>query len=212
MDSLNKEVTSTLKKSGLEDQLINEIITTGRMKKVEEGQVVVSPEEPGNEMPIVITGLLKVLRVDEEGNEVFLYYLEGGETCAMSITCCIEGKKASFKVVAETTSRLWLVPMTYMDSWVAKYSSFRRFVFGSYQTRFDELLTSLDSVVFHKLDERLYRFLLDTKQATGSYEIHKTHEQIAKELSSSRVVISRLLKQLEKEGKIEQYRNKIEVL
>lgn len=205
-------VQETLYKTGLEGKLIDEIITIGRLKKVKEGQVVVSPEEPGNEMPIVLNGILKVLRVDEDGNEVFLYYLEGGETCAMSITCCIEGRKSSFKVIAESDAMLWMIPMTYMDSWVAKYHSFRRFVFSSYQLRFDELLNSIDSVVFHKMDERLYRFLLDTKQATGSFEINKTHEQISRELNSSRVVISRLLKQLEKEGKIEQHRNRIEIL
>lgn len=212
LGSTNKLVREILIKAGLEVRLIDEMITVGRHKKAVASQVIVSPEVPGNEMPIVLNGLLKVMRVDEEGQEVFLYYLEGGETCAMSITCCMEGKRASFKVSAEEDSMLWMIPMTYMDSWVAKYQSFRKFVFGSYQTRFDELLTAIDSVVFHKMDERLYRFLLDTKQATGSYEIHKTHEQIAKELSSSRVVISRLLKQLEKEGKIEQHRNKIEVL
>ena len=205
-------VKETLQKSSLEDKLIDEIITIGRLKKAEVSQVIVSPEYPGNEMPIVLNGLLKVMRVDEEHQEVFLYYLEGGETCAMSITCCMEGKRSSFKVIAEEDSKLWMIPMTYMDEWIAKYQSFRRFVFGSYQERFDELLMSIDSVVFHKMDERLYRYLLDTKQATGTFEIRKTHEQIARELNSSRVVISRLLKQLEKEGKIEQHRNRIEVL
>ena len=209
---MDTDVRHILTNNGLENQLIDEIVSIGRLKKVRSEQVVVSPEEPGNEMPIVLKGLLKVMRVDDEGHEVFLYYLEGGETCAMSITCCIEGKRASFKVLADVDSSLWMIPMTYMDSWVAKYPSFRKFVFGSYQTRFDELLTSLDSVVFHKMDERLYRFLLDTKQATGSFEINKTHQQIANELNSSRVVISRLLKQLKREGKIEQHRNRIEVL
>lgn len=209
---MSELVESVLGRTGLEPQLVEEIITIGRLKKVSEGQVVVSPENPGNEMPIVLSGLLKVLRQDENGHEVFLYYLEGGETCAMSITCCIESKKASFKVLAEEDSVLWMIPMTYMDSWIIKYPSFRRFVFGSYQTRFDELLMTIDNVVFHKMDERLYRYLLDTKQATGSFEIHKTHEQIANELNTSRVVVSRLLKQLEKEEKIEQHRNKIEIL
>ncbi len=83
---------------------------------------------------------------------------------------------------------------------------------SSYQLRFEELLMAIDSMAFHKMDERLYRYLLDTKQATGSFEIHKTHEQIAKELNTSRVVISRLIKQLEKEGKLELHRNRIEVL
>ncbi|MEQ9468276.1 MAG: Crp/Fnr family transcriptional regulator [Ekhidna sp.] len=209
---MQEHIDAILKNTGLEPKLIDEIVTIGRLKKVSAGNVVISPDSPGNEMPIVLSGLLKVMRQDPDGNEVFLYYLEGGETCAMSITCCIEGRKASYKVMAEEDSTLWMIPMTYMDSWIKKYESFRRFVFGAYQTRFDELLMTIDSVVFHKMDERLYRYLLDTKQATGSYEIHKTHEQIANELNTSRVVISRLLKGLEREGKIEQHRNKIEIL
>ena len=205
-------VENLLTHTGLEQELIKEIVAIGRLKKVESDHLLVDPDSPGGEIPIVISGLLKVIRQDENGNEVFLYYLEGGETCAMSITCCIEGKRASFKVIAEEDSTLWMIPMSYMDVWVTTYKSFRSFVFRSYQTRFDELLTTIDSIVFHKMDERLYRYLLDTKQATGSFSIHKTHEQIAIALNTSRVVVSRLLKQLVDEGKIEQYRNKIEIL
>lgn len=205
-------IVALLEQTELEQKLIEEIVAIGRLKKVKAGDVIVSPSNPGVEIPIVISGLLNVMRQDEDENEVFLYYLEGGETCAMSITCCIEGRKASFKVVAEEDATLWMIPMTYMDTWVTKYQSFRRFVFNSYQIRFDELLHTIDNLVFHKMDERLYRYLLDTKQATGSFKIRKTHEQIANALNTSRVVISRLLKQLEKEEKIEQHRNMIEVL
>lgn len=197
---------------GFDPKLIQEITSLGRLRKISGGKVLMSPDQPGTEVPFVLNGLLKVLRQEPNGKEVFLYYLEGGETCAMSITCCLEGKMAAIKLVAEEDSSLWMIPMTYMDSWVVKYPSFRKFVFLSYQARFDELLYTIDNVVFHKMDERLYRYLLDTKQAIGSFEIKKTHEQIAKELNTSRVVISRLLKQLEKEEKIEQHRNRIEVL
>lgn len=209
---MNELVNRVLKNDGLETKLIEEIVGIGRLKKAKAGQVIVSKENPGNEMPIVLEGLLKVLRQEKNGKEMFLYYLGGGETCAMSVTCCIEGRKSAFNVVAEEDSILWMIPMTYMDSWVSKYTSFRKFIFGAYQARFDELLTTIDSVVFSHMDDRLYKYLLDTKQATSSYEIHKTHEQIAKELGTSRVVVSRLLKQLEREGKIEQQRNLIEVM
>ena len=195
-----------------EEPLRNEIISLGRLKKVKAGATVVSPNQNAGEMPIVIKGLLRVMRHDEQGNEVFLYYLEGGDTCAMSITCCIEQKKSAFHVVAEEDSELWMMPTAYLDSWLQKYPSFRRFVMKSYQVRFDELLHTIDSMVFMNLDERLYRYLLDIKQATGSYEIHKSHRQIAEELSTSRVVVSRVLKKLEREEKIEQHRNKIEIL
>ena len=196
----------------LEPQIIDEFISLGRIKKVSGGQIVVSPGSQNTEMPIVLDGLLKVMRQDSDQREILLYYLEGGETCAMSITCCLEGKKSSFKLIAEEDSTLWMIPVAHMDSWVQKYPMFRRFVFAAYQSRFDELLETIDSITFLKMDERLYKFLLDTKQATGSFSINLTHEQIAKQLNTSRVVISRLLKQLEGEGKIEQHRNKVEIL
>ncbi|MEQ6166963.1 MULTISPECIES: Crp/Fnr family transcriptional regulator [unclassified Ekhidna] len=209
---MSENIDVVLSKAGLEPKLIDEIVTIGRLKKAKAGHVLMGPDSTGNEIPIVLSGLLKVMRQDSNGEEIFLYYLEGGETCAMSITCCIEGEKAGYKVIAEEDSTIWMIPMTYLDSWVTKYPSFRRFVFGSYQLRFEELLKTIDSIAFHKMDERVYKYLLDTKQATGSFEVHKTHEQIANELNTSRVVVSRLLKQLEKDGRIEQYRNRIEIL
>ncbi|MDN5214664.1 Crp/Fnr family transcriptional regulator [Fulvivirgaceae bacterium BMA12] len=209
---MNSDVAIALKKVGFEEKLIEEIIQFGRLKKVKAQNVVISPGSKNEEVPIVLSGLLMVMTKDHQGNEYFLYNLEGGETCAMSITCCLEGKKNAFYVIAEEDSELWMVPLGHMDTWVQKYLSFRKFVFGSYQTRFDELLAAVDSMAFMKMDERLYKYLLDKKQATGSYVIAKTHQQIANELNTSRVVVSRLLKKLEKEDKIEQKRNRIEIL
>lgn len=209
---MNEALDKVLNNSQLDTELAREIATIGRLKRVKSGRVVISAESDSNEIPIVLDGLLKVMREDTNGKEVFLYFLEGGETCAMSITCCIEGRKKAFKVVAEEDSVLWMIPMGEIDRWIARYQSFRKFVFDAYQTRFDELLNAIDSVVFLKMDQRLYKYLLDKKQASGSYVIHKTHEQIANELNTSRVVISRLLKQMEHEEKIEQHRNRIEIL
>ncbi len=205
-------VDLALERLGLEAKLLEEVLAVGRLKKVAADQVVVGPGSMAREMPIVLKGLLKVMRQDDNGNEVFLYYLEGGQACAMSITCCIEGKISQFKVTAEEPSDLWMVPLDYIDAWVQKYRTFRLYVFTAYQARFDELLNAIDSISFLKLDERLYKYLLDHKQATGSFVINKTHEQIARELNTSRVVVSRLLKQLERQDKIEQHRNRIEVL
>jgi CRP/FNR family transcriptional regulator len=205
-------IESVLNSKGLEPDLVKEILAYGRLKKVSEGRTIISSGDKGGDMPFVISGLLKVMRQDNNGNELFLYYLEGGETCAMSITCCLEGTKNAFHVMAEDDSVLWMVPTHYLDGWIVKYPSFRLFVFKSYQERFDELLSTIDSVTFMKMDQRLYKYLLDKKQATGSYIINNTHEQIATALSTSRVVISRLLKQLEREEKIEQGRNRIEIL
>ena len=197
---------------GFETGLSDEIVQQGHIKKVKAGSIIASPEDIHEWMPFVMTGVLKVTRQDEEGAEAFLYYLEGGETCVMSITYCFEGKQGAFKVTAEEDSELWMIPMKILDQWIVKYVSFRKFVFGSYQLRFDELLRTIDSLAFSRLDERLYKFLLDTQQVTGSFQIRKTHGQIARELNTSRVVVSRLLKQLENEGKVEQQRNLIEIL
>ena len=209
---MTEKLEIALASSGFEEKLVKEIFQSGRLKKVVAGQVLITQGSENSEIPIVIEGSLRVTRNDDKGNEMFLYYLEGGETCAMSITCCIEGKRSNFSAIAEQDTSIWMIPLQYMDEWLVKYTSFRRYIFSSYQIRFEELLTAFDSVAFMKMDERLYKYLLDKKQATSSYIIQKTHEQIATELNTSRVVISRLLKQLEKSGKIEQHRNRIEIL
>ena len=209
MQEIVKEV---LGHTGFEPPLQEEILEIGRLKKVKANQSVITPGSDAREMPLVINGLLRVMRQEVNKGELFLYYLEGGQTCAMSITCCLEGKQSEFHVVAEEDSLVWMIPISPMDSWIRKYQNFRKFVFASYQSRFDELLQAIDSVSFLKMDERVHKYLLDLKQATGSYVIHKTHEQIARELNTSRVVISRLLKGLEKREIIEQHRNRIEIL
>ena len=205
-------VKETLYRNIEEKPLIDEILSIGRLKKAKTDQIIIDPDNQGNEMPLVISGSLKVMRQEPNGKEVFLYFLEGGETCAMSITCCLEKKKTTFKLVAEEESILWMIPINFMDDWVVKYRSFRKYVFSSYQERFDELLNTIDSIVFLNMHERLYKYLLDKKQVSGSHIINKTHQQIADELNTSRVVVSRLLKQLEREEKIEQNRNKIQLL
>lgn len=206
------EISESLGLLGFEPDLIQEILRLGRKRKVAANKVLIETDSQFDEIPFVLNGLLRVMRVNDNGREIFLYYLEGGETCAMSITCCLEGKKSEIKVVADEDSELWMIPMTYLDRWVQKYPSFRKFVFANYQNRFEEMLQTVDSIAFLKMDERLMKYLLDQKQATGTYIIQKTHEQIAHELNTSRVVVSRLLKQLERQGKIEQSRNRVEIL
>lgn len=195
-----------------EPALLREINDVGYLKKVRTGDSVIGSLQVEKDIPFVLEGILKVYRKEPNGREVLLYYLERGETCAMSITCCIENKSSPIKVIAEEDAKIWMVPNTFLNQWVAKYPSFRAFVFSSYQSRFDELMETIDSLVFTNLEDRIYKYLLDTKQATQSFEINKTHQEIANELGTSRVVISRLLKKLEQDDKIEQHRNKIEIL
>ncbi|MEO1254614.1 MAG: Crp/Fnr family transcriptional regulator, partial [Bacteroidota bacterium] len=123
-----------------------------------------------------------------------------------------ENKKKEIQVVAEKDSQVLMIPNGHLDSWLNKYPNFKKFIFASYQKRFDELLENIDSLVFTNLEDRLWKYLLDTKQATSSFEVLKTHEEIAKDLGTSRVVISRLLKKIELDERIQQHRNKIEIL
>ncbi len=211
-NSVQESLKSILSEAGIEDELIQEIQKVGISKTARSGELIITPGSTSMYMPIVLEGLLSVVRQDGDANEILLYYLEGGETCAMSLACCIEGKRNDFKVTAEDNSVLWMIPMNYMDEWIQNYRSFRKYVFSSYQTRFDELLETIDSITFLNLYDRLYKYLLDKKQATKSYEINMSHEQIAQHLNTSRVVVSRLLKQLENEGKIELERNRISIL
>lgn len=209
---MQENLRSILSEAGIEDELIQEIQKVGFPKTAGSGELIITPGSTSMHMPIVLEGLLSVVRQDRDANEILLYYLEGGETCAMSLACCIEGKRNDFKVTAEDDSVLWMIPMNYMDEWIRNYRSFRKYVFSSYQTRFDELLETIDSITFLNLYDRLYKYLLDKKQATKSYKINMSHEQIAQHLNTSRVVVSRLLKQLENEGKIELERNRISIL
>ncbi|GAB5524224.1 MAG: Crp/Fnr family transcriptional regulator [Roseivirga sp.] len=206
------EVGPVLSRLGLEPELIAEIEQAGKLTKVREDVPLISPGMRATALPLVVEGTLRIMREDAEGNEVFLYYLQGGDACAMSISCCLGTQMSQFKAVAETDTVLWMVPMNLVDEWMGKYRSFRKFVIDSYQQRFDELMQTVDSIAFMNMDERLMKYLLDKKQSSGSYVIHKTHEQIAQELNTSRVVVSRLLKKLEKEEKVELFRNRVEVM
>jgi len=203
---------NVLEAHGLEEPLIAEIKAAGHARKLTADLPLISPGTRSEYMPLVISGTLRIMREDEEGNELFLYYLEGGEACAMSIRCCLTHTMSGFKAIAETNAELWMVPLNLLDVWMGKYASFRKFIIDSYQARFDELMQPIDSIAFMNMDERLLKYLLDKKQIAGYYVIDKTHEQIANELNTSRVVISRLLKKLEKDGRVELYRNRVEVL
>lgn len=194
-----------------EPQLVEEINQLGQLRKYKAGKVLIDFDSYVTNIPLVLSGTIKVVREDRQGRELFLYFLGGGDTCAMSLTCCMNKKKSEIKAVVEEDADVTMIPLHYMDDWM-KYASWRQFVFGSYNERFEEMLNAVDSLAFMKLDERLMSYLLDCKQSARDFSIRKTHQQIATDLNTSRVVISRLLKKLEQEGQIELHRNMIEIL
>lgn len=191
--------------------LLDEIADHGTYKMSKPGTKLIDFGKYIKSIPLLLDGAIRVMRQEEQGNELFLYYLEGGDTCAMSMTCCMQRKKSQIKAIAETDVEMIMIPLNLMDEWM-RFADWRQFVFNSYNSRFEEILSALDSVAFLNLDERLMNYLLDIKQNTGSFEISRTHQELANDLGTSRVVISRLLKKLEKEERIELHRNLIVIL
>ncbi len=195
-----------------EEALINEILQVGTFKEIPEGFKLMEIGEYVRGMPLLVSGAIKVLREDKDGDELLLYYLEKGDTCSMTLTCCMGDSKSEIRAIAETDAKLIMVPIQKMDEWTAKYKSWRNFVFESYHNRLNELLQTLDSIAFDKMDMRLVAYLKEKARITKEDIIHNTHQEIAYDLHSSRVVISRLLKKLEQMGKIQLHRNYIEIL
>jgi CRP/FNR family transcriptional regulator len=195
-----------------EEELINEIVQVGTFKEVPEGYKLIEIGDYLRGMPLLISGVIKILREDDDGDELLLYYLEKGDTCSMTMACCMGDTKSEIRAIAETDAKLIMVPIQKMEEWTIKYKSWRNFVFNSYHVRLNELLSTLDSIAFQKMDERLIGYLKEKARVTNDDIIHSTHQDIAYDLHSSRVVISRLLKKLEEMGKIKLHRNYIKIL
>ncbi|MGB3949104.1 MAG: Crp/Fnr family transcriptional regulator [Bacteroidia bacterium] len=195
-----------------ESKLIAEIIKEGEVLSFKEGDIIMDYGKPVRFMPLILSGTIRVMRKDEEEREIILYYLSNNESCAMAYACCMEAKKSEVRAIAEDNVELIKIPHNKLDEWLIKYPSWKSYIFGSFTQRFNELLKSLESVAFHKLDERLINYLKAKAKITGKNAIQLSHNQIAEEMGTSRVVISRLLKQLENDKKLVLYRNEIKLL
>ncbi len=195
-----------------EKNLIEDIIASGEVKNLKEGEVIMDYGKPVRFMPIILSGTIRVMRKDEEDREIILYYLGNNESCAMAYACCMEAKKSEVKAIAEDNVELIIIPHAKLDEWLTKYPSWKSYIFSSFTQRFNELLKSIESIAFHKLDERLINYLKAKSRVTGKNTIQLSHNQIAEEMGTSRVVISRLLKQLENDKKLLLYRNEIKLL
>lgn len=193
-----------------EKALIEEISEKGEWVTVETGDELMAEGKYIRTFPIVLEGIIKVCRKDNEGREVLLYYLNPGQVCAMALTCCMGRMQSNIAAYAEEDTEILRIPVEALETWMVEYSTWKEFVMYSYRTRFDELLQTIDSIAFHKMDERLIKFFEDRFKASGETIFKGTHQDIANNLTTSREVISRLLKQLEKSGTITIGRNKID--
>jgi CRP/FNR family transcriptional regulator len=195
-----------------EPALLQEIQQFGIIQHFKEGDIIIDYGKYIRMMPVILSGTVKVLRMDDDGNEILLYYLSSSESCSMAYSCCIEARKSEVKAIAEDEVELIAIPLIKLDEWLCTYSGWKNYIMRSFNERFIELLKSIESIAFHKLDERLTAYLKEKKHITGSGTIKISHHLIADELATSRVVISRLLKQLENSKKIILYRNEIKLL
>lgn len=192
--------------------LLNELQSQGNEIILEPGEKIIDVDQTVRIIPLVLKGMLKVSRIDHTGRELLLYYVGTLESCAMTFTCCMQIFPSEVRIVAECESVIAGIPIDKMDAWMSKYPTWKAFVMNTIRNRFNELLRTIDQIAFQRLDERLTDYLKDKSKATGSTLINLSHEQIATEMATSRVVISRLLKKLEDQQKVLLYRNQIKLL
>jgi len=195
-----------------EPALINEIEEKSMLFTASAGQQLISVGQTIKMVPMVISGTLKVSRINDEGQELLLYYVRSGEGCAMTFSCGMMSQPSLVKGAAEEDLTMILIPVNVMDQWMVKYPSWKKFVLSTIVNEFIDVIKSVDEVTFKKMDERLVNYLKEKSRISGSSLINLTHQQISEELGTNRVVISRLLKKLETENRLLLYRNQIKLL
>lgn len=207
-----KELLQQTYGSFFEDKLIDEIVDTSLLRDFKEGDILIDFGDAIRKMPLLISGAIKILREDFDEGELLLYFIEKGDTCAMTMACCLGETKSEIRAVAETKGQLIMIPVSKMEEWLGKYKSWRNYVFNSYNNRLKEMLSAIDNLAFMNMDERLWFYLKEKSKVVQSNEIQSTHQEIADDLHTSRVVVSRLLKALENNGKIRLNRASIVLL
>lgn len=182
------------------------------IKEMEVGETLMNIGNQIRYIPLLCKGLVKIFREDADGHELFLYYIEPGESCAISFVCSFRERISEIRAETSEKCQFLFIPVEYMDPWMQDYKCWYYYVLETYRLRFEEMLKTIDSIAFHKMDERLLEYLETNTKATGTKLLNITHQDIAYELNTSREVISRLLKKLEQRGHIKLGRHQIEVL
>jgi CRP/FNR family transcriptional regulator, anaerobic regulatory protein len=208
---MNLELSSFLK--NIKDSVLKqEFADIGTLKTFKKGDTIVQDGTYIKSIPIILRGGLKVVQEDDEGREFLLYYLAEGESCIMSILGGLNNEPSKVSVIAEKDTDILLIPIQNAAAWVKKYPAWTEYIFKLYQKRFEEMLSIVKKVSTKSLTERLTDLLLVKSKLTQSKTLSITHQQLADELGTARVVVSRLLKQMENVGKIALSRNAITLL
>ncbi len=193
----------------LEESLYDDIWNNATIKEVKAGESLLRVGQTIRSTMLIVDGLVKLYREDDEGKEYFLYYLQGGEACSMSLICAIKHNTSEMSSKALTDATILTIPLDLMNLWMSKYKSWYQFVVLSYRSRFEELLKTIDAIAFSNMDERLENYLNKQVEKLGT-TLKITHQEIANDLNSSREVISRLLKKMEAKRWVVIHRNEIE--
>ncbi|UOE41983.1 Crp/Fnr family transcriptional regulator [Chryseobacterium suipulveris] len=192
-----------------QSDLQREIVESGNLRSFRSGDVIVNMDSYIKSIPVVVSGSIKVIRTEEDGREILLYYLTPGESCIVSILAGMKNETSKIKAVVEEAAEIMMIPVDKAKDWVKKYPEWTDFIFTLYQKRFEELLEVVNAVAFQKADARILHLLRQKSQLYHSKELSVTHQQIADELGITREATSRVLKQLEKEQILKLSRNKI---
>ncbi len=193
----------------LEDSLLDEMIKYGTVKEVKAGETLLKMGETIRATMLILDGLVKLYREDNEGNEFFIYHLDAGQACSLSMVCAAQHETSEILAKALSNATVLAIPLEYMEQWMGKYKSWYQFVITSYRSRFEEMLRTIDAIAFSGMDERLEYYLKNQVEKVGPL-LTITHQEIANDLNSSREVISRLLKKMEAKHWVVIHRNSIE--
>ncbi|MEI6817092.1 MAG: Crp/Fnr family transcriptional regulator [Bacteroidota bacterium] len=193
-------------------QIKEKLLAIGFSKLFHEGDVILNENSYINMIPIVIKGAIRVMRTDEDGRELLLYYINAGESCIMSFLGGMHHETSKVKAVAEEETELLFIPVDKVWLLIREFPEWLDYIFRLYHKRFEELLEVVNAVAFKKMDERLLNLIKLKAEHAQNKTIQVTHEQLANDLGTARVVVSRLLKQMEDEGFLKLGRNKIELV
>lgn len=194
-----------------EPKLIEELCQVAVELDFREGDQLIEIGQYIKKMPLLLNGAIKIMREDPDEGELLLYFIEKGDTCAMTLTCCMGSSKSDIRAIAETHGTVLMVPIEKMEEWMTKYHSWRNFVINSYNSRLKEMLLAIDSLAFMKMEDRILSYLKEKSKLVSSNTLNTTHQEIANDLNTSRVVVSRILKKLENEKQIRLNRKSIDL-
>jgi len=199
-------------KSILDQKILNQIEEVAKFKSFQKGDVILDIGQSIHFIPLVLSGAIKVMREDLDKGELLLYYLTTGDTCTMTATCCTQNRISAIRVMADSNVDIAFVPNNYFSLWLAENESWRNFIIQSYSIRLDEMMQAVDSLAFSNMEERILSYLTQKTILDEDRILTITHSEIASDLNSSRVVVSRILKKLEQDNKIVLLRNEIRFL